>query len=119
MPSANDYWWFGHNLYKDYYVIHNMSQKTLGFVPTLDRLKDEIMDGAKPVKAFPSYNWVMMLVKLGVGAVWSVGIWLMIMYLFEPTSFTGFNFLNQAGYDPTKRKMVTSSKATKVDAETI
>ena len=94
IPTTNDYWWFGHNIYKDYYVIHNMSKRTLGFVPTLDNLKGEIMDGAKPVSSFPSYNWIMMLVKLGVGAVWAVGIWVLIDYGFKPASFTGINFLN-------------------------
>ena len=93
-PSANNYWWFGHNIYKDYYVVHNMSQRSLGFVPTLDGIKGEIMDGARPVTPFPSYDWVMMLIKIAVAGVVSVGYWLVIQYAFEPASFTGINFLN-------------------------
>lgn len=94
MPSANNYWWFGHNIYKDYYVVHDMYERSMGFVPTLDYIKDEIKDGARPVRPFPSYDWVMMLIKLGVAGVMAVGYWLLITYLFEPTDFTGINFLN-------------------------
>ena len=94
IPSINDYWWFGLNIYKDYYVIHNMSQKTLGFVPTEDNIKEEIQIGKKPTRKLPSYNVGMMFLKLFVGGTFAVGYWLMIKYVFKPTSFTGFNFLN-------------------------
>ena len=118
MPSENDYWWFGLNLYKDYYVIHNATKRTLGFVPTLDNIKDEIMDGARPLDSFPSYDWVLMLIKMGVGAVLSVTYWLLIKYLMEPTSNTGISFLNEASYKPTKKQAVTDQVA-QLDTNTI
>ena len=115
MPTANNYWWFGHNIYKDYYVIHNMTQRSLGFVPTRDNIKDPILDGGIPVRNFPSYDWVMMLIKLLIGATMAVGYWALIQYAFEPASFTGINFLNQTGYDPTKRRMFTHKQITNMD----
>ena len=78
MPTSNEFWWFGHNIYKDYYVVHNMSQRTMGWVPTVDRIKESIKVGARPVNDFPSYDWVMMLIKLAVGAVMGVAYWAII-----------------------------------------
>lgn len=118
MPSKNDHWWLGLNLYKDYYVIHNASSRLLEFAPTLDRIKDEILVGSRPTMEFPDYDWRMMLVKMGVGAMFALGYWATIRYVMLPTRFTGIHFLNQATYKPTKKQQV-AKKIAELDTETV
>ena len=119
MPTANNYWWFGHNIYKDYYVVHNMSNRSLGFVPTKDRVKAEIMVGEMPTRKFPSYDWVMMLIKLLTGGAMGVGWWAIIQYLMVPTTWVGWSFLNSASYDPNKMRMVNHKQIANLDTDSI
>ena len=88
------------------------------FAVTLDRIKDEIMIGSKPTQEFPSYDWRMMLIKMGVGAAFALGYWATIRYAMLPNSFKGIHFLNQASYKPTKKQEV-AKKIAELDTETV
>ena len=61
----------------------------------------------------------MFLAKFLVASTLSVGYWAIITYAFEPASFTGINFLNQAGYKVTFKRKAVEEKLSKLDTETV
>jgi len=45
LPSVDDFWVFGNNLYKDYYVTHKPDEAIIGFTPTEKQRKEPLRSG--------------------------------------------------------------------------
>ena len=70
-------------------------------------------------KLHMGYDWGMMLAKILLGSTFGVGWWLIMQYVMEPASFTGLNFLNQAGHTVEYKRKAVQEQLSKLDADTV
>ena len=50
LPSVDNYWVFGNQIYKDYYVYHNPDKGITGWVPTTQRFKKPLQKDLPPTQ---------------------------------------------------------------------
>ena len=97
LPSIEDFWVFGNPIYKDYYVYHNPERAVMGWVPTIDRLKEPLKSGQRPTETLEfddsdfSYIWI----RLGMFVILMGGVVLTVFLVFT-SSCKGITFLNQS-----------------------
>ena len=99
LPSVDDFWVFGNPIYKDYYVYHNPERAVMGWVPTIDRLKQPLLSGTRPTESLEfdesdfSYIWI----RLGMYVIIMGATVLTVVFVFT-SSCTGIAFLNQSSH---------------------
>ena len=98
VPNVDDVWILGHALFNGYYVSHKPEALLMLFAPNELLQKNAPRRGTIPTKSLPkkaSY-WGVVMARLIVGGGLAAGYWALITYYLEPTSWTGFSFLNSA-----------------------
>ena len=96
IPNMDNVWILGHAFYKDYYITHHAQAMYMSVASDELGTKSapEVAGEIPTSRITDDYDWFMFLAKFLAGGAMSVGYWAIITYVFEPASFTGFNFLN-------------------------
>ena len=121
IPSMDNVWVLGHAFYKDYYITHHAQAMYMSVASDEAGTKKapEVATEMPSSRITDDYDWFMFLAKFLAGGACSVGYWALIAYLFAPASFTGLNFLNQAGHKVTFKKKAVQDELSKLDTETV
>jgi len=95
LPSVDNFWVLGNQIYKDYYVYHNPDKGVTGWVPNTQRFKKPLQKAIPPTQTMEyEYDMEFVYLKFVIAAAsWAATVGI-TLFLFT-TTFSGIAFLNR------------------------
>ena len=117
LPSVDNYWVFGNQIYKDYYVYHNPDKGITGWVPTTQRFKKPLQKDLPPTQTMEyQYDYEFIYLKLVAAAAAYAATVAIAIFVFS-TTFGGISFLNQGSRPSMNKHAHIAKKLDKMSEE--